>query len=285
MPTLIVDGEAYEGGPGGDTVLVRANNVTAEGNRGDDWLSTQLYRQTVEGVSLSTDLFGEAGDDILMASMGLVGSPDDYEIPLSISATLDGGAGDDDIWADFNSAFASQYVTVDAGDGQDRVTVRQEFLDEADSGDEMHRSEATVLAGNGKDVISVLLREGGYLGVTGGDIGTLSTIHGSAGADDITSDIASWSGADAENALYGGDGADTIRAIASARADWGGGYAYNRVRGGEGDDRIEMEADTDERAASNSVTGDAGNDTISVLGVTLWDRPPVTSRAARATTG
>ncbi|MFQ8430651.1 calcium-binding protein [Amaricoccus sp. W119] len=271
MPTIITDGETYEGGPGDDIVLIRANDVTADGNGGDDRLVTQLYRQTADGVSLSTDLSGGTGHDTLTASMGFEDAPDDYDIPLSISATLDGGAGDDIIRAELTSAYADQFFTIDAGDGDDRVTVRQTLFNWVDTNDARHRSESAVRAGGGDDVISVVLREGGYTGLTDAGTGVSSTVHGSDGVDRITSDVTSYFGSDAENFLYGGDGADRIvAASASTGGDWGSGSAYNRARGGEGDDRIEMEAQSNEATATNSATGDAGNDTISVLGVTWW---------------
>ncbi|MFQ8430655.1 calcium-binding protein [Amaricoccus sp. W119] len=270
MTTIIEDNASHTGGARDDLVLIRGNNVFADGAGGNDWLSAQLYRQTAAGLSLSTSLTGGAGHDYLMASLGLEGEPEDFDIPLSLSATLDGGAGNDSIWADFNSAYADQFANVDAGDGDDRITVRQDYHAEYNGINETHRSESTVLAGNGDDVISVLLREGGHTGVADGGVGALSTVHGSGGADRITSDVHSGSGPEAENFLYGGDGDDEISAIAYAGADWGGGPAYNRVRGGEGDDRIEMEAGSDEKTSTNSATGDAGNDTISALGRVHW---------------
>ncbi|MFQ8430654.1 calcium-binding protein [Amaricoccus sp. W119] len=188
--------------------------------------------------------------------MGLEGTPEDHDVPLSMSGTFEGGDGNDGIWVDFNAANADQFVTVDAGDGDDRVTVSQVVPNQLGFNNKTHHLESAVRAGDCDDAISVLLRLGDRYETLPGEGGASSTVHGSDGADTITSEVHSfWSDAGAENFVYGGDGEDEILAIA-----WGGEPSYNRVRGGEGDDRIEM------NAVTNSATGDAGNDTISALG-------------------
>ncbi|MFQ8430657.1 calcium-binding protein [Amaricoccus sp. W119] len=269
MPTIIVDGESYEGGPEDDTVLIWANDVVADGGGGDDWLSTRLFYEAAAGISLSTRQIGGTGNDYLKAAMSLEGPPEDDDIPLSMSGTFDAGDGDDGIWAEFTSAYADQFVTVDAGDGDDRVTVSQPRFEQWSFDNENHRSESAVRAGDGDDVVSVFLWEGDFESLADAGTGAMSTVHGSDGADRITSEAHSSSGGGAENFLYGGDGKDEIKASASTGTYEGlAGPAYNRARGGEGDDRIEMEATTSALGTlTNSATGDAGNDTISVYGM------------------
>lgn len=265
MEPIFQNNVSYTGGARNDRVFIRGNNVVAEGGRGDDWLTTQLNLRTATNVT--SELIGGAGADLLMVSVEA--EPEDDETPLTISATLDGGDGDDNILADFNSAYADQFVTVDAGDGDDTVTVNQAFRDELGEDNMAHLSESAVRAGDGDDVVSVLLWEGGNIDSFKEGAGASSTVHGSDGDDRITSDVWSWSGSDVENFLYGGDGDDKIVASASTGSDWADGQAYNRARGGDGDDRIEMGASSS-GDVTNSATGDEGNDTISVAGYSLY---------------
>ncbi|MFQ8430650.1 calcium-binding protein [Amaricoccus sp. W119] len=203
--------------------------------------------------------------------MGLAGAPEDYEIPLSMSATFEGGAGNDGIWADFSSAYADRFVSADGGAGDDRITVTDSFVYSGNNEPQPHRAESAVRGGTGDDVISIeLIDNFGLDPLANSGRGAKSTVHGMDDADRITSDVVSGSGEAAENFLYGGDGDDEIVANAATGADWGGGPAYNRARGGEGDDLIEMEAASDSGTVTNSATGDAGSDTISVVGTTYW---------------
>lgn len=264
-------GDVVWAGDGADTVT--GSDIEAHGGDGADRL--------VGSRNGADSLYGDGGNDTINPSAAGGGD------------VLDGGAGDDVIYATVND------LQVSGGDGADRISVtaaptgqaaRLGLVDGGAGDDTMFlRAYAgrrmVVDGGAGADYASVTIgdsehptdRATVYLNQNvAGDVTVIVNVedvfvsaqnlteYGSAGADKL------WFGADSYE-IRGGDGADTI-----VQADWSGAYLVNGgtiyggagsdqiiafggdvvIRGEDGDDKVDGGLDHDD------INGNAGADTL-----------------------
>ncbi len=192
------------------------------------------------------------------------------------SITLYGNGGDDTLVVGGGSP---SYVYVDGGDGNDTITVTADDWQNWSAD-----PSATVLGGNGDDVINVTVTASSNWWWWWGSNDASATVDGGDGNDSITVNVgaSSWwwwngsIGSSATASVTGGNGDDTINVdVHSQLWDanwWGDSVASATVDGGNGNDVIDVSVSannsygwwTSDADASATVTGGAGNDTITV---------------------
>lgn len=250
---------------GNDTVTVLASGALIHGGLGDDWLSTTLDVSSVDTdgdgspdtMNVLTELQGDGGDDRLRVI--IEGQPS--SAPINITATLDGGDGDDLLWLELRDSGGLLTSVVNGGSGRDTI-----HISTLTTGDMLGAGgPITVDAGAGDDVVSIFaLAEGLFYSNR-----NTATVSGGDGNDRIESTLKfyDWSGGGSTNTIDGGAGNDTI----TASADGGGesGTTLNTVHGGAGNDQITVTAlgpAVMNLSFTNVVYGDAGNDRIDAWG-------------------
>lgn len=255
MTTIASDNAVFAGSREADSVLILGNGVSVDGRGGDDWLSAALHRAVSEAALLSVGLIGAAGADRLYASMALDGGLGLTD-PGTVQASLDGGAGDDLIWIEARTEYASIDLNAVGGDGDDVIRISAEPL-----GETLFKGTVSVSAGAGDDVINVRMADSGIQG-SGGKV---ATIAGGAGADRIEVEVSSGAGISAPT-IEGGDGDDTI-AGSSATGPNAGDLARAWLYGGQGDDVIEFSTTASMAENGASAYGGDGNDSITLRAV------------------
>jgi parallel beta-helix repeat protein len=268
------DGDDFaSGGPDDDVIYGGAGLDVLHGDDGDDYLDGGDDRDTLSGGSGEDYLFagagigdalsGDAGDDYLVGSDDGADSDPDFFDAVFFGDRLDGGTGDDVIFA----LGGADYVL--GGDDDDRIDtgLGADYV-LAGLGDDWvfagHGSGDLVFGGAGDDVLygshfgaDTLDGEAGRDRLYGQ--GGTDTLNG--GADDDFLD----GGADADT-LDGGDGHDELL---------GGGGAGDHLRGGAGDDILRGSDDGADllegglgrdllmgNGGNDDLRGDGGDDTL-----------------------
>ena len=255
--------DTLTGGAGNDTLLSTYGNDSVDGGAGSDEIRGGAGNDTLVGNGGSYDglldrLYGDAGNDVLMAGAG--GGPLQAEGGAGFDAitggiaddtlsgggerdTLLGGSGNDylyggDDWDTLDGGVGRDYLSGDAGD--DRL-----YSGVSDVVFGAQRQDVTYTV-NGSDTV------GDYL--SGG--GDSDTLIGGAGADTLD-------GGSGQLTAFGNAGNDTI--VAAGTGHWVDGGTGNdsidvggssTIHGGEGDDFIAI------RLQGNAVDTGAGSDTV-----------------------
>lgn len=224
-----------------DTVAGVTGDVIAHSGDGDDWLdahsivgqTVQLFggadQDTLEGGQGVDSLFGESGDDLIYgdgAADGAEGNGD----------SIDGGAGNDVIWADGSEGQHTKRDTVHGGDGSDVI-----------HGDGGEGGPDNVFGGAGDDFIDGDGGDDWLNGDDGNDIllggdgaeGAKDRILGGAGNDILVGDggIGNKTRRGDSDDLYGGAGSDIVLAgylldqdlvltLNAIRSEWTSGRTY-----------------------------------------------------------
>lgn len=217
---LALEGAQNTQGAGHDT-LVGIENVTGT-DFNDQLIGNAAGNRLVGGAHFDV-LIGNDGDDVLFANEGstVSWSADGY------SDQLDGGAGDDHIWAATNDE-------VVGGAGHD--TVHMDFT--ATPGGLTFNMEAST--------------SGGGASTWGGSVREVETAHVIFGAFGDTFLGSSIGGADL---VYGNDGNDNLQGKAGDDFLYGGGD-NDSLLGGVGADRLHGDAGAD------SLGGEEGDDVL-----------------------
>jgi Ca2+-binding RTX toxin-like protein len=172
-------GEVIHGKGGNDVLMSLFNRTELYGDSGNDRLKTTLdRREDTAPVTLSGTLSGGTGNDDLMADF--YGLADD----VTIAATLDGGDGDDKITSELA---ASTYVSgvvesnISAGAGRDTITasISMEGIPS-----EEDRGTNRIDAGDGDDIVKASV----YADFTGDRTYATNRIDGGLGNDRIEAD-------------------------------------------------------------------------------------------------
>ncbi len=202
------DDDILRGGSGGDTLLGDAGQDrlygeadvdTLRGGTGDDLLDA--------GTGVGDQLFGDAGNDRIFGSDEGQAIDPDFADTVYFGDYIEGGLGDDSIWA------LGGADLILAGPGDDRV----------DAGAHADRIEG----GDGADEIFVGTGTGDRAYGEGGD----DLLYGSHEGDDFLS------GGEGSDRLYGQGGGDVLEGDAGDDLLDGGGDA-DILRGGTGDDDL-----------------------------------------------
>lgn len=254
MTTILTDDTVYTGTDGDDSVTVLANNVTASGSLGDDWLTASLLLSVAEAATISTTLRGNEGSDRLQATLGYISGDE----ARTTTALLDGGAGADELWLSLVDKSSNQFATLTGGDGDDviRATAQTAYVGEFTTA---RHVEINVDGGAGRDSITIDISQDG-LGAFKNP-GSFSVAHGGAG-DDLISSKADSGYEAASNILFGDAGNDTITGVAHTSYMFGG-LAANEAHGGAGNDTITLSGESFYRNQAQA-WGDEGNDTITL---------------------
>lgn len=281
ITSMQAEGASIYGGAGDDRLFGRLGN--ASGGDGDD---------TLQG----TRLFGDAGDDRLIASadgpVWISGGEGDDLIDLGRAAKHEyeknrfyGGDGDDVFLAKSTAHKAPIAALLYGGDGIDTLHVMGDLL-----GNGRVMEIERVIGSDMRDVVRVQLRSESLVRLEGGDddlsvMGYGGTVELGAGADeveikggnhvvhgdlgdDVVTVAISRSAHLAATSVYG-DGGDDIITVISERGVWfGTTHSPNlRVYGGEGDDRI------DGNILGRVYGGDGDDEIVSSTG-TFWSTEP-----------
>ncbi|WP_238179899.1 tandem-95 repeat protein, partial [Methylobacterium oxalidis] len=184
--------DTLQGGDGNDSLYARDSNGqvdTLESGAGDDSLSREGYNSY--GSTLRA---GEGNDYLYLYEYGNNG--------VANTATLDGGAGNDSISVGQASGDSSDQLQIDAGDGNNTITVNRSYV------------QTAISAGSGNDVITVN-NTYGQTAISAG-IGTdIISIAGAYGQTTVTAglgdDTVTGIGNGGQHNVDAGDGADTLR--------------------------------------------------------------------------
>ncbi len=259
---------------------------------------------TVTGVLIGTELsvFVDDGDDVSVQNdpaTGNVqvianGSPATAipSVQSSVLTALNVFAGSDDnvldvsavSAADFGSLSTSGSISIESGDGNDRITGSDDFAESIRGGDgndtiDGQGGDDTIDGGDGNDLITGGLGADSLDGDDGND-----TIDGGDGGDNIDAgdgadSVTGGSGMDTIDAgqgadfVDGGDDDDTINGMSGNDTILGGlgndvilgGSEHDSINGGNGNDALDGQGghDTlDGEAGDDSINGSAGNDSI-----------------------
>lgn len=234
---------AIFGGPGDDS-LTLGNGGLAQGNQGNDFLST----------GGQATLYGGQGDDTFATTLGehdsfMQGNKGDDLIQGGSHDTLLGGQGNDTIVGG---------GILDGNLGNDKLTGFGQLLGEGGN-DTLTATGAggdSLSGGDGNDSLTSTSAAPGGASMSGDDgndtlVGQLhaDTMSGGAGADVINDN------GGLGNLLDGGDGADTLTASGGTSANSPGGTGT--ILGGAGDDVISTLD-----SSGYSIDGGAGDDNI-----------------------
>ena len=263
---------------GNDTVYVFASGAAVHGGTGGDWLTTMLDVSvevsedddgdgwgTADPDFLSTALYGDKGDDHLHATMRAVipASESGESATVDMEVMLDGGEGDDFLWVDLLDPLGSFAATLEGGAGNDDI--RFNAIVPADFGE---GAGGPIYADGGEGDDNITIRAAGVSSLDFGRA-TAAEVHGGDGNDRIETDLfhGDWSGGGARNFLYGDAGNDVIIGKADGAGDFPS--SANEAHGGDGDDEIILTALGSSSATTfvtNKVYGDAGADRLVVTG-------------------
>lgn len=218
-----------------------------DGGRGNDTLDLTVTGGAIEKVDAVLD--GGDGNDVIRALI----QPDEFTASVA-HATVNGGAGDDDILLrlDPNAgmSFTGAGLVADAGSGDDRVVV---FAQAADISVNLH-------GGSGNDVI--LLNEDASEGGANGFGSAHNRISGGDGNDSVQ--IAISGVYDLDATVSGGRGNDTISLAASGESFGEESHYRSALFGNDGDDILTVALAGSGSALTyhSLLDGGAGNDTL-----------------------
>ncbi len=222
--------------PGVGSYTVRGgDSVTMTGGEGDDWISNLRGDYISIDAGIGNDTISNGGNYATITALegnNEIRNGGGVDAGGGISSAITTGSGNDTILV---GDYADN-VTVNAGAGDDYITAAK------------YNNSVEVHAGEGNDTI-------------GGLYSHYSTLDGGSG-DDLISDYSN------NNSIVGGNGNDTIS------ISYGGGGGENlTIDAGAGNDSISMEGNNSSISGgegddyiyirnSNTVSGDAGNDSI-----------------------
>jgi Ca2+-binding RTX toxin-like protein len=222
-------GMTIELGAGNDTLTTAYSGIAVYGGDGDDRLDAgAAAANPASGNSWGIDLYGEAGDDVLVGS--------------ARRDALDGGDGNDQI---------------SGGDGDDGIAggPGNDHLDGAAGNDGLSGGPGNdvITGGDGNDQIGAADETGNDV-IDGGDGDDL--VDAGPGNDVID-------GGNGDDDLVGGDGADVVRG--GPGDDWvGGGLGPDVLQGGDGIDATGGARITLDGLANDAGgPGDGGDDVAS----------------------
>jgi len=237
--------------------LQTGNFVKVDGLAGND----TVFLSTTVGAG--GDLYGES-----VLNMG--GGADSVFVQYDVlSSTISGGAGGDTVQV----ADVYYSSTINLGDGSDKLTIKYGLYEStvnagsgADSISLLSASYSDILAGSGADTVTVgydlysshITLGGGADQLTVSAYVDYSTITAGAGTDKVIIGEDLYS-----SVVQLGGNADTL-----VVNETGNGYTYDStINGGAGSDSISIVSAYE----YNSISGDAGNDTIVVNGEDAYD--------------
>lgn len=256
--------DVIRGGDGHDLLYGEAGLDSIFGDEGDDRLDGGADRDTlrggtgrdllIAGTGVGDILYGEEDDDQLVGSDdGALTDPNFFDATY-FGDVLDGGAGDDMIWALGGADF------VDGGTGNDTIDtgVGSDFVIAGDGDDWVfagHGLGDTILGGLGDDEL--------YGSHDGADM-----IHGEAGNDRVYGQGGNdmLFGEEGDDVIDGGIGADVVSGGLGDDELAGGGGHGDSLDGGAGDDLLRGSDDGGDTllggAGRDIAYGHDGNDTI-----------------------
>ena len=267
---------------GNDRILVHASGARVLGGLGADRLTAIVDLDANADTTLTTNLSGGAGNDVIRARLALTDL--DLGFETHVTALLDGGAGDDRLRLDLSSTDATLSAEVRGGAGDDTIRVTYHVLE---GGMGTLAEDLAVFGGSGRDDISIRLDfwnssypeltvpvSGGadddrisvMLTGSGNDGAVLATdLRGDGGDDRIVGHVEgapTGFGGEERNSASGGAGDDwiTLTAIGYNMVD----LARNEAHGGAGDDRLTATARIGdaESTAENRLFGESGADRL-----------------------
>jgi len=166
-------GDTLDGGAGSDTITGSGGNDVIRGGAGADQIDGGDGNDTIDGGLGSDTIAGGAGNDVITDAFGFTGTinggtgndtitvdltPNEQPVgqpigPALFTRTINGG-GDDDTIIVIGRHPGQNYndFTIDGGTGNDRI--------------EVSNSRATVLAGDGDDIVTADIRSPGGTTVT-----------------------------------------------------------------------------------------------------------------------
>jgi Ca2+-binding RTX toxin-like protein len=273
-------GMSLVGGPGPDNLFGGAGDDTIDGQGGDDSLGGNDGNDLLLGGDGNDVLTGGAGADTLDGGAGNGDMAGYWDSPVAVSVNLStgamsGGTAEGDVLSNIEniggSAFNDTLVGsatgnfIEAGDGNDLVQGLDGDDNLAGSG-----GDDTIDGGNGNDTatywnapsgVTVNLGTGTATGGGGNDtLQNIETVWATDYADDLT-------GNGQANSLFGRGGDDVLRG--DAGNDYlVGGLGNDSIDGGAGTDTIDFNFENAQpggvnvNLATGSVTGAAGNDTV-----------------------
>ncbi|MBO52144.1 MAG: hypothetical protein CMJ69_15365 [Planctomycetaceae bacterium] len=241
-------------GGGDDRLFGGGSRDTLGGGSGDDFLNGQGGVDTVDGDDDNDTLVWQvgAGSDSFSGTEGfdeLVIQGNSANNRLTVSESVSGNVRISDNTYQVTAASSVTQVTINAGPGNDRVTI-----------EDVNGASGILLAVNGEN-------GGDTIDASGADLGDVRLlVQGGDGNDVIT-------GSDGDDVLRGNDGNDTVDGGAGDDTI-NGGANHDSLSGGDDDDRIDGGADNDTIAGgagddllqgedgNDSLVGDDGDDTL-----------------------
>lgn len=225
--TTAIGGNIF-GGEGADTISLRnaLTNTTIGAGSGNDVIS-----RTGGGTSTNVLIFGGKQKDTITLNGAAAGT----------FTSIGGGKGNDVIQASGIAAQTSSSL-IGGGQGEDSIRIGTTAVN-------------TVAGGGLNDTIRLV---GAYAGgrVYGDGKGTTTVGTGTDGAADGADSISNSAGfAAAAASIYGGGGKDTINLIAGSAV---------LIDAGNGFDSINLRGLATSNYGNGTITGGAGNDTLSV---------------------
>lgn len=258
--------DTLAGSVAGDTITAGAGDDWVRGFDGDDVIDGAAGNDTLDGGVGNDTLAGGEGDDLLTGGPGndrLDGwNGNDTLVSGADASDLFGGAGQDVLVADLSGAGAHQLwggfdadrfdITGPSQAGDVIVTIRDFDLG-YDSFTVFGTDDRTFLNGgveiqNGPGAVRIELGAAEALELTGMTIARLGTVYAFAGNDFM----AGWTKGDRINAgagndtIWGLDGNDTLM----------GGTGHDQILGGNGNDNLSGNTGND------TLFGGAGNDSL-----------------------
>jgi Ca2+-binding RTX toxin-like protein len=243
------------GTAGNDTLVGADGNDSIAGLAGSDLLDGGLGgNDLLQGGDGYDTLLGYAGNDSLDG-----GTNADALLGGTGNDTLAGGDGDDQtsVYMTYNGGTIS-FIGLDGGDGNDSIDggLGNDYLDGGAGND-------TLIGGQGNDTIAHVDAADSVTGGAGADLITVNEGNGLYinGGDDGDQILMTGNGAGLilQSTIQGGLGNDTIAL---------GATQGSTVNGGDGNDVISILGDSygGTQSTGDRITGDAGDDTITVEG-------------------
>jgi Ca2+-binding RTX toxin-like protein len=217
---------SVNGGDGADRIVFAETTGVVRGGTGDDIVDLSRSNATVSG---------EDGNDVIVVRRA--------DARLT-TVTINGGAGYDRVSLYGGDAIVRNVETVTGSFHADRLLIETPVADGVDLGDGNDRidarDDATIFGGAGDDT-ALLWREALVYGGDGDDLVSAPQVHGTASIRAFLGNGEDEFFEGASNALHNG----------------------SRIRGGGGNDEMALVGN---RTITNTLWGDAGNDTLILRG-------------------
>lgn len=228
----VFDGEILHGLRGNDILNSSYNDTQLYGDDGDDQLTTKFAYANFEALALAAWQYGGRGNDQLTAELGAPSGGSTTNIYQY------GGLGDDIIKA---VAFIADYdfsdtadisIEVHGGSGSDIIDVSASL-----DGTNFGSATNTVFGDSGNDTIKAT----GYSSFYGMALSVSNILDAGSGDDYVEAYLvgASNGGDDLYNYLYGGFGADTLKADSYTNSNAGSTVVEHELFGGGGNDVLQ----------------------------------------------